>query len=88
MLNGLCNQCGLCCYVDGYKCTNLIVTSEPGTPYATECMVYNDRYHDRPIILMKPDGSYLEGFCAHNSALEEEILKGFIRRGECSLTEE
>ena len=84
-LKGRCNQCGLCCFVDGGKCTNLIVHGEPGQPMATECMIYNDRYPGRPIILMRPDGSYAEGHCWHNAPNEEAILTKLIEQGKCSL---
>jgi len=86
-LKGVCNQCGLCCYVGAYKCEHLEVLNIPGTPMATRCTVHDKRYTDMPILLVGPRGEIKHGFCLHDSAAEEMELTKLIRQGRCSLQE-
>lgn len=84
-LVGKCNQCGLCCYVWGYKCINLIVDGYPGEPGATRCGVWNLRYDGMPIKLVNGKGRIVgESKCALNTAKEVETVIPHIGRG-CSL---
>ncbi len=85
-LVGECNQCGLCCYVWGFKCINLIVDGYPGEPGATRCGVYAFRYDGMPIKLVNGTGRIVgESKCALDSPAEIQRVVMEIGRG-CSLT--
>jgi len=89
MLNGTCNQCGICCYISAYKCEHLEVGGIPGMPMATRCTIHDKRYTDMPIIMVSPHGEIKQAFCLHDAGpAEDDILKQLIRRGLCSLREE
>ncbi len=84
-LVGDCNQCGLCCYVWGYACINLVITGTPGEPGATRCGVYTFRYDGMPIKLVDKKGRIVgESKCAFKSATETETIIPHIGKG-CSL---
>ncbi len=84
-LVGDCNQCGLCCYVWGYACINLVVTGIPGEPGATRCGVYGFRYDGMPIKLVDNKGRIVgESKCALDSDDETENIIPHIGKG-CSL---
>jgi len=84
-LVGECNQCGLCCYVWGYKCINLVVEGTPGEPGATRCGVYALRYDGMPIKLVNGTGRIVgESKCALDSPAETQRVMMEIGRG-CSL---
>jgi hypothetical protein len=86
MLKGTCNQCGNCCFLGEYKCTNLIVTGEPGRPMATRCAVYGSRYPDMPITLRDGSGRSIGGYCLHNTGFAEEVeLTKLIIERKCVL---
>lgn len=85
-LVGECNQCGLCCYVWGFKCINLIVDGYPGEPGATRCGLYAFRYDGMPIKLVNGTGRIVgESKCALDSPAEIQRVVMEIGRG-CSLT--
>lgn len=85
-LKGECSRCGLCCYVGEFKCTNLVIVGQPGPPMASTCAVHFMRYPHMPIILRAPDGREVISECTYgNPTLEEEVLRGFIEAGQCSL---
>lgn len=87
-LKGDCNRCGLCCRSGDFRCINLIVTGEPGQPFATKCGVHSRRYDGLPIVMVNSEGKIHEGdfYCAHGSPKETEtIIERGIGKG-CSLT--
>ncbi len=84
-LVGECNQCGLCCFVWGYKCINLILKSIPGEPGASRCGLYALRYDGMPIKLVDTTDRIVgESKCALNSPAEIQRVVMEIGRG-CSL---
>ncbi len=84
-LVGECNQCGLCCFVWGYKCSNLILKSIPGEPGASRCGLYALRYDGMPIKLVDMTGRIVgESKCALGSPAETVRVLHEIGRG-CSL---
>ncbi len=84
-LVGECNQCGLCCFVWGYACINLIVKGIPGQPMATRCGVRGLRYDGMPIKLVDMTGRIVgESKCALESPAETFRVVQEIGRG-CSL---
>ncbi len=81
-LVGECNQCGLCCYVWGYKCINLIVDGYPGEQGATRCGLYALRYDGMPIKLVDTTDRIVgESKCALNSPAEIQRVVMEIGRG-------
>ena len=58
-LNGSCNCCGICCFAaDGQSwCENLNIHGEPGQPDATSCSVWETLVPNRPIRMLRLDGS-------------------------------
>ncbi len=84
-LKGKCNQCGNCCMLGAFKCTNLIATGHIGGPMATRCAVYDKRYPDMPITMVAPDGQTLKAFCLHNTEAEKQILIEMVLKNQCYL---
>jgi len=88
-LKGVCNQCGICCFIGAFKCEHLDVGGIPGMPMSTRCTVHDKRYTDMPILLTDPHGAVKQGFCLHDAGpAEDDILVQLIRQGQCSLQEE
>ncbi len=84
-LVGDCNRCGLCCYVWGYACINLVVTGTPGQPMATRCGLHALRYDGMPIKLVDTKGRIVgKSKCALDSDDETENIIPHIGKG-CSL---
>lgn len=84
-LVGSCNRCGLCCTINGMRCSHLRVHHPLGLPGAATCDIYDHRYTGMPIILLTSDGHVgALGACNHNAADEPEIIAQWIGRG-CSL---
>lgn len=92
MLKGDCNRCGSCCVesVDGvvYRCANLIVRGEIGSPNASKCSAYARRFQGMPITMVNAGGAMLDAdmMCAKDSAEEDAVI---VRKGfghGCSLT--
>lgn len=87
-ITGICNQCGLCCYIGRYKCENLEVTGFIGMANATRCKVYEKRFNNMPIILKTPEGEVMHGYCLKGVKEEDDIIAQYIRTGQCSMKEE
>ena len=87
MLEGKCNQCGLCCYDNELRCIYLVIKGKIGTPGATECSQYKSRFNEMPIFLVDRQQKLVApASCAMGNQIEElEILAKGIGRG-CSLT--
>lgn len=85
MLKGKCNQCGNCCFIGEFKCTNLVLVGAVGTPMASYCSVYAMRHTDMPITMKNKKGEMIQAYCAHNSELEDSILRELILENKCSL---
>lgn len=82
VIGGHCNQCGACCWVGAYKCSNLI-TAESGR---AACAVYGDREPGMQILMVREaDGAWIHGRCNHTLPEETEILKHMIEQGICSM---
>lgn len=81
MITGKCNRCGACCFVDGYKCMNLI--SAPDGRMA--CAVHQNRTPGMGIVMTKPDGSWIDGICNHKLPIEDKLLTDLIEQGVCSM---
>lgn len=82
MIGGLCNQCGACCWVGAYKCTNLI-TAKDGR---AACAVYGDREPGMDIVLTRAsDNAWMRGTCNHKTPEEQGLLRQLIEQGICSL---
>ena len=89
-LIGQCNLCGACCFTkSGAVCEHLEILSRPGSPNASRCRVYAERYDGLPIRMIAKNGRMLSGYyCAKNSAAEVEvIIEMGIKKGVCSLRE-
>lgn len=84
-LTGTCNQCGLCCLEGSARCINLEILAPLGTPGATRCKVYKERYPGLPIVMIDNGKIVAIAACAHGSSMDDEIIiqKG-IGKG-CSL---
>src|SRR5262245_49248096 len=87
---GECNLCGLCCFnpATGTRCSQLEVTGKPGEPYATRCLVYDQRYDGMPILMVDRDGKPTsENRVCTKDSIEEDlsIIASGIGRG-CTLT--
>ena len=90
-LAGVCNGCGRCCVGrwEGrpFRCANLEVTGNIGTPNATRCRVYSQRWNGMPVMLRDTEtGTALViGQCWKDSDAETAaIISTGIGRG-CSL---
>lgn len=66
-------------------CNNLEIVAPLGTPGATRCRVYRERYPGYPIMLINKGRVVGLGACAHGSSVDTEVIiaKG-IGKG-CSL---
>jgi hypothetical protein len=87
-LIGECNLCGACCFTQsGAVCEHLEILSRPGSPHASRCSVYAERYNGLPIRMIGKNGRILSGYyCAKDSAAEVKvIIEMGIKRGVCSL---
>jgi len=87
LLAGACNRCGVCCLNGDLRCHNLVVHHPLGTPGATSCRAYGERYNGMPIMLVNGDGIVTSlGACGLNSIQEDlAIIKKGIGKG-CSLS--
>lgn len=87
-LTGLCNQCGLCCELDGLRCIHLIVKPglKVGEAGATYCRVYASRFDRMLIPMVNTDGVIVDiKTCGKDSRAEAEaIVERGIGKG-CSL---
>ena len=87
-LTGEWNLCGACCFTkSGAVCENLEILTREGSPNATRCRVYSERYDGLPIRMIAKDGRILRGYyCAKNSPAEvKTIIEMGIKKGVCSL---
>ena len=84
-LVGVCNQCGLCCVANGFRCENLVRIGPLGSPNATFCTKQQLRWDNMPILLRDSLGKVVEGICPKDSLLEVVaiVARGFGRG--CSL---
>lgn len=68
------------------RCNNLEIIGIPGSPGATRCLVYAERYAGMPIVLIDTRTQKIVsmGACAHGSAVDDLVIVPYIGKG-CSL---
>jgi hypothetical protein len=71
---------------NGMRCNNLEIVGIPGSPGASRCRVYKERYPGLSIMLIDLITQKVTGLgaCAHGSVVDDLVIMPHIGKG-CSL---